>query len=262
MKYPFVISIPHCSSRVPPEIRARMALSDEEILDAEDFGTAEIFESLPAKRIITAQWSRLVADLNRAPENTGSKGIVAETDYRGRQVYLPGDFPDPEEIEERIKKYYLPYHEKLAAALQEPGIKGLFDCHSLNGTGPQDAPDAGKKRKDIILGNNGAKNGKADPGLGEPTCPAEIMTLVRSALEDQGFSVAVNDPYRGGYITVHYGRLITARGGFAVQIEMNQDLYINQGAHAPDPERIKEVRKKIFSVFEKLAEFLKQGGGG
>ncbi|MFP3980178.1 MAG: N-formylglutamate amidohydrolase [Desulfobacterales bacterium] len=254
MIYPFVISMPHCASFVPADIRADMALSDEEIRDSKDFGSAEIFQDLPVKKRLQAGYSRLVTDLNRDSANRGPKGVVAETDYRGRQIYLPGRYPDEQSVEERIRKYYDPYHHELARALADPEIRGLFDCHSLNGTGPVDAPDAGKKRKNIILSNNGAPDGGPDSRLEEPTCPAETVALVKSALEAAGFSVAVNVPYRGGFITVHYGRLMSARGGFALQIEMNQDLYMPPGTSEPDPEQLEDVRKRIFSAFETIAK--------
>jgi hypothetical protein len=48
-----------------------------------------------------------------------------------------------------------PFHDKLENTFASSDIKFLFDCHSFNGTGPKDAPDSGKKRKDIILSNNG-----------------------------------------------------------------------------------------------------------
>jgi N-formylglutamate amidohydrolase len=60
--------------------------------------------------------------------------------------------------------------------------------------------------------------------------------------------VAVNDPYQGGYITVHYGKQLMARGGFAVQIEMNQDLYMPPDAERPDRDKVDEIRQK----FEKM----------
>ncbi|MCF8028661.1 MAG: N-formylglutamate amidohydrolase [Desulfobacteraceae bacterium] len=243
-----IITIPHCSARVPGEIREQMALSDAEIRDAEDFGTAEIFAAMPVKTILPAEWSRLVADLNRAPDSRGPKGIVAETDYRGRPVYLPGRYPDADAVEERVRKYYHPWHEKLARAVSDPDVKCLFDCHSLNGTAPADAPDAGKKRKDIIISNNGDTRGRPRPGRGPVSCPAEIMDQIRSDLEAAGFSVAVNNPYQGGYITVHYGKQLMARGGFAVQIEMNQDLYMAPGALRPDRDKVDEISRK----FEKM----------
>ena len=254
MTYPFVISIPHCASFVPADIRADMALAGEEIRDSKDFGSAEIFRSLRAKKMLRAEYSRLVADLNRDSKNRGPKGVVAETDYRGRQIYLPGRYPDADAVEKRIRQYYDPYHQQLSRALADPEIRGLFDCHSLNGTGPVDAPDAGKKRKNIILSNNGAPDGGSDSRLGEPTCPAETVEIVKSALEAAGFSVAVNAPYQGGFITVHYGRQLAARGGFALQIEMNQDLYMPPEAAEPDPQQLQDVRKRIFSAFETIAK--------
>ncbi|MBS0013430.1 MAG: N-formylglutamate amidohydrolase [Desulfobacterales bacterium] len=245
MSNSIIISIPHCAARVPGDIREQMALSDQEIRDAEDFGTAEIFGKMPAKTILQAKWSRLVADLNRAPDSRGPKGIVAETDYRGRPIYRPGRYPNAAAVEERIRQYYNPYHGKLAEAVADPSVRCLLDCHSLNGTAPADAPDAGKKRKDIIISNNGDTNGRPRPGHGPISCPAETMNRIRSALEAAGFSVAVNNPYQGGYITVHYGKQLMERGGFAIQIEMNQDLYMPPGALSPDPIKITEITRKL-----------------
>ncbi len=37
MKYPFLISLPHCSSSVPDEIQSYFALDENEILESEDF---------------------------------------------------------------------------------------------------------------------------------------------------------------------------------------------------------------------------------
>lgn len=253
MNYPLVISIPHGSSRVPADIRAAMALGDDEIRDSVDFGSVEIFSPLPAKTVLPADWSRLVVDLNRPPDNRGPKGVVAETDYKGRRIYPPGGHPDEDAVNRRIRNYYAPWHEKLARALKDPGVRALFDCHSLNGTGPQDAPDAGKKRKDVIISNNGAKDGGPDPELGAPSCPAQIMDLVGSVLEKAGFSVAMNDPYKGGYITVHYGRQLAKQGGFAMQVEMNQDLYMDPGALFPDPARLKDVTRRIRHAFDEIA---------
>ena len=159
MDFPFIISIPHGSWKIPQEIRSAIALNDEEIMESTDMGTREIFESLPAGVVLCARWSRLAADLNRTPNQQGPKGVVALVDYEGRTVYLPGREPDRVERNRRIREYYMPYHNKLKQALGNPGITALIDCHSLNGTGPAEAPDAGRKRKDIVLSNNGDSEG-------------------------------------------------------------------------------------------------------
>ena len=255
MTYPFLISMPHCGSRVPAEIRSLMALGDDEIYDAKDLGSDVLFETLPARRVIKAEYSRLVVDLNRDPENTGPKGVVAKTDYRGREIYRPGHYPDAAAIKQRVRDYHAPYHEKIQKALADPEIRGLFDCHSLNGTAPVDAPDAGQKRKDIILSNNGNPEGGPDPQLGEPSASREMIQGVKTAFEAAGFSVSINRPYQGGFITVRYGRQLFKQGRFAIQIEMNQDLYLGAISLALDPEKIRIVREKIFSAFESINKF-------
>jgi len=256
MTYPFLISIPHCGSQVPPEARALMALDDAQIYDAKDIGSDVLFENLPAKTVIKARFSRLLVDLNRAADDRGPKGVVAKTDYRGRQIYLPGRYPDERAIEERLRAYYSPYHEKIRQALADPGIAGLFDCHSLNGTAPMDAPDAGQKRAEIIISNNGDTYGGPSARLGEPTCSREMIQGVRSALAAAGFRVSVNHPYQGGFITLHYGRQLAAVGKFAIQIEMNQDLYLDARGMDADQAKAETVRSRIHAAFARITKML------
>lgn len=253
MKFPFILSIPHCSVRVPEEIRSTLALTDSEILDSVDMGTAEIFGVLPAQFIFPADWNRLVVDLNRASDRHDAKGVVAQVDYHGRFIYRPECIPDETERSRRIKKYYWPYHKRLVEALECEDIKMLFDCHSLYGTGPKEAPDAGIKRKDIILSNNGDKYGNEDKGLGtKTTCSTKFLHMMIEAFQKSGFSVSVNDPYRGGYITTHYGQKYIGAGKMAVQIEINQDLFIKSGDRHPLPEKLEDVKRRVFMAFEKI----------
>ena len=257
MKLPFVISIPHCSDRVPDEIRATMALSDREILDAVDIGTGEIFGPLDAFYIIQAEWCRLVADLNRDPASRGDKGVVALTDYQGRRVFHAGEEPGENEIESRVKIYHTPCHQKLSRAFKQSGVKALFDCHSLEGTAPADAPDAGRKRADIILSNTGGAQGEPlEKGAGV-TCPAETFLKIRSAFEDQGFSVLLNDPYKGGYITRHYGKEVRKTGKICVQIEINQDLFADADKARPDFKKIEQVRGKVASAMDRAEKIFR-----
>lgn len=256
MKLPFVISIPHCSGRIPDEIRARMILSDREILDAVDIGTSEIFGPLDAWTVLQARWCRLVADLNRSSDSRGEKSVAALTDYQGRRVFHAGEEPDENEIESRVKMYHLPYHQSLAQAFKKSGVKVLFDCHSLEGTAPADAPDAGRKRADIILSNCGDRQGEPGEKDAAVTCPAQTLVKIRSAFENQGFSVSLNDPYKGGYITRHYGRQARKTGKVCVQIEINQDLFTDSDKARPDSVKIEEVRQKVTLAMERGAKII------
>ncbi len=256
MTFPFVISLPHCSYLIPDEMRTALALSDSEVKKSADTGTKEIFGFLPARIVLKAECSRLLVDLNRGFLQKGHKGVVAQVDYHGRYIYNPSYIPSEIEVKKRLNRYYFPFHKRLNKALDIPDIKGLFDCHSLDGVGPTEAPDPGGKRKDIILGNNGDDNGNPLPVLGDTTCTLKILHLVKEAFEKSGFSVSINHPYAGGFITTYYGQRLVREGKFALQIEINQDLYMDLSGKGPDPGKLDETKRVILQLFQKLAKDL------
>ncbi|MBW1774395.1 MAG: N-formylglutamate amidohydrolase, partial [Deltaproteobacteria bacterium] len=143
-----------------------------------------------------------------------------------------------------------PFHHRFEEVLDR-GVGILFDCHSLGGVGPPEAPDPGRIRKDIILGNNGNRRGETDPVLGKTTCPGDKLFLMKEAFEKQGFSVSINDPYAGGYIVNHYGQKYTHTGLMAVQIEINQDMFM-EGTDLV-AERVEQVRERIRGSFDMIA---------
>jgi N-formylglutamate deformylase len=253
MKYPFIISLPHCSRQVPEVIKPTLALNNNEIWESTDRGTKEIFGSIPATKIIFARWNRLVVDLNRNPSRRDSKGVVPHVDYHSRSIYRSGYIPDEQEIERRLSTYYWPFHKSLVDSLEETDGIALFDCHSLNGTGPEEAPDPGKRRKDIILGNHGDDSGNMTPARGPITCQPKTLQLIKMAFERAGFSVSLNDPYPGGFITKYHGAQMIDTGKFAVQIEINQDLYLERTPKRISPERLKDVKTRVLQSFNEIA---------
>jgi N-formylglutamate deformylase len=257
MTLPFLVSLPHASHDLPDHVRAQMALSDEEIRESNDLGTLEIFGSLPVRSVLRAAWSRLLVDLNRSPTQRGRKGVIARVDYQGRSVYRDGFFPDEAERGRRLNLYYWPYHHRLAQAMKRQEITVLFDCHSLVGIGPPEAPDPGKKRCDIVLGNNGDLHGKRRSQSGWTTCGKETLGFIREAFEEAGFSVSLNHPYAGGFIISHYGRLFAHLGKPAIQIEINQDLYMKKGQSSIHPQRIAGVGLRVNRAFQSIAEMLR-----
>jgi N-formylglutamate amidohydrolase len=238
---------------VPEFIRPALALSDSEIVESIDTGTAEIFGALSGQHVLCAQWTRLVADLNRGPGERGRNGVIPEVDYSGRWVYVEAPLLNGERFQDRLREYYWPYHDRLEKMVNQEEIRGLFDCHSLNAVAPVEAPDAGKSRKDIILGNNGDAYGEAVPGLGKLTCPSEGIQVIKQIFVAEGFSVDINFPYAGGFITRHYGARLMAQGKFAVQIEINQALFMDEQQSKMVPDRTKRVRRKMARCLEAIA---------
>jgi len=256
LSLPFVISLPHCEGIVPDYLLPSLLLNKDEIMEAVDMGTMELFGAMPVRAVICAKVNRLVVDLNRGLHQRDVKGLIALTDYHGRPVYRHGMAPAHEEIQARIERYYLPYHRLLEDTLRMEDVAGLIDCHSLNGFGPPEAPDAGRKRKDLVLGNKGDSNGQRRPGAGPLTCPEDIISALASEFCKEGFSVSLNDPYPGGFITTHYGRILREKGKFAVQVEINQDLYIARDRTGCDPQRLSDVRGRIEAALSRLAVLL------
>jgi N-formylglutamate deformylase len=256
MKLPFIISLPHCSGRIPDTIGRKIALTPEEMVDTIDLGTLEIFGNLPAEAVLAAKWSRLVADLNRPPWQRDAKGPVALVDYHGRSIYGRETIPDEDEIQMRLSAYYHPYHRQLEKALGKAHIKGLLDCHSLQDIGPPEAPDAGQKRKDIILGNNGGPGGECDPLRGDATCTPTLLRHMARIFETEGLSVSINAPYAGGFIAAHYGAILASRGKVALQIEINQALYVDPKINTVIPERAARVRNRMLRCLSRIGEML------
>ena len=252
-RLPFIISIPHCSGKVPAALRSTLDLTDEEIFESMDRGTSEIFGSLPSRATLCAQWSRLIVDLNRGPDRRDRKGVVPHVDYHGRVLYRPGCVPDEKEIRFRIERYYLPYHDRLKESLEDPEIRGIIDCHSLCEVAPVEAPDAGGRRKDIVLGNNGDSEGNQSPGMGKPTASPETVQMLKRAFQEYGFSVSINNPYKGGFITTHYARRFSGNDKFFMQIEINQGLYLNSEKNRIVGSRIKDVRERVHKVFRSFS---------
>ena len=86
--------------------------------------------------------------------------------------------------------------------------------------------DPGAPRVDFVLGDcHGA------------ACDALVIDTTAEALAVQGYNVARNAPYSGGFVTRHYGR--PGERIHALQIEINRSLYmdetkIRRGPHLPE----------------------------
>ena len=58
------------------------------------------------------------------------------------------------------------------------------------------------------------------------SCSARLTSLVERQFRREGFTVARNAPYAGGFTTRKYGR--PRRGIHVLQIEINRALYMNE----------------------------------
>ncbi|MEM1161210.1 MAG: N-formylglutamate amidohydrolase [Pseudomonadota bacterium] len=240
-----IFSSPHSGSAYPPELLDRSRLNALELRTSEDAFVDRLFESSPSfgAPLLAATWPRAWVDLNRAPTEldpalirdvrarglnqrvAAGLGVVPRIVAEGREIYT-GKL-SLEEAQDRIRLAHAPFHACLealiAAAVDRCGMALLFDCHSMPRDALRAAPRIGGRRPEIVLGDRfGASASR------------EIAGAVQTAFESEGFLVARNAPFAGGYITQRYGR--PARSVHAIQIEIDRGLYLDSRRIAPLPE--------------------------
>jgi len=255
-KLPFFISIPHGGTETPDEVKDRICISHSDVLEDGDTFTREIYDlSDDVQQVLKANIARAFVDLNRAeddlpPENPD--GVVKSKTCYSKQIYIPGLEPDGPIIKELLVRYHRPYHGAIRKILGQPetGIVLALDCHSMAAVGPDIAPDTGRKRPALCLGN---RHGE--------TCSNETAKLfavcLRESFNLQDSDVTLNRPFSGGYITrMHGGRPIPW-----IQIEMSRDLflrppYFDAKTWDIDKSRLGEIRVHFRDALRLLFERL------
>lgn len=254
-RIPLIVSIPHTGTYIPDEIRARLASDAMRALPMTDWHLHALYDFLPDLGITTihATWSRFVADLNRPPQGGAlypgrfETGIVARETFWGDTVW--SEPPTNTEIDEWRQKVHAPYHARLQALLDETreefGRVLLIDAHSVASRANRVHSEL---EDDIYLGNRD-----------ETTCGPWLINEVQSAMEEAGLRVVRNYPYKGGYITAHYGSQPAVE---SLQIEMAQRVYMDESdaGNAVSSERFARARTLLSEVFEKIAATVKISG--
>jgi N-formylglutamate deformylase len=231
---PVVVSIPHAGTEkrgfeatLTPELDVRCD-ADLHVDRLYGIGTADA----PEVNVV-ARASRFICDLNRDPDDV-SPGAVPEhpaprnTDGRGfiwavTTAGLPA-IARPLSLEEWRARTALhaTYHDALAQALDRArerfGFAVLVDGHSMPSRGRAGHTDPGRARADVVPGDRDGAS-----------CAPKLSRLVVDHFTSRGYSVAANDPYKGGYITAHHGR--PAKNVHAIQIELRRDLYMNETSY-------------------------------
>ncbi len=122
-------------------------------------------------------------------------------------------------IQNRLNAFYHPYHKALSEQMRQTkarfGRVLLLDMHSM----PAQTAE-GRNRADIILGTRYGESARG-----------RTIALVQDAFVKRGYSVVLDQPYAGGYITAHYGQ--PDKGREVVQIEINKALYMADKYLAP-----------------------------
>jgi N-formylglutamate amidohydrolase len=148
------------------------------------------------------------------------KALIWRTLEDGRPIYARR--LAPETVRTRIERWHTPYHRKLKTLLDEThrrfGKVYHINCHSMRAVaGRQSEEGEGSVRPDFVLGDRDGT-----------TCEARFTERARTLLAGMGYSVKVNDPYKGVELVRAYSD--PKAGRHSLQIEINKRLYMKEGS--------------------------------
>ncbi|MEX1826555.1 N-formylglutamate deformylase [Luteibacter sp. CQ10] len=243
---PLLVSLPHNGSFIPKDVEARMKRPARRSADT-DWHVQQLYafaRGIGASMLVPTA-SRYVVDLNRPSDGhalyPGRKetGLVPTVQFDGSDIYRPGAEPGAEEIAERVKKWWKPYHRALADELsrlrKKHGRVVLWEGHSIRSHVPMLFDG---RLPDFNLGT-------AD-GASCSTALQERLTALLAAQND--YSWVVNGRFKGGYITRHYGK--PEDGIDAIQLELAQVNYMDEDSFAYLPKKAEQVQVLIKAMLE------------
>jgi N-formylglutamate deformylase len=262
---PLVLDSPHSGEDYPADFDC--AVPRELLRQAEDTHVARLWRGALAHgaTLVEANFPRAWIDPNRGLEDIDPAlfaagetwpgpvkltrkteqgiGLVWRLARGGAPMYARG--LSVAEVERRIDRCWRPYHEALARALDERhaefGAVWHVNCHSMPAVGDAWSDDPGRERADVVLGDRDGT-----------TCDAAFTRLVGGLFAARGYSVAVNDPYKGVEIVRKHGRPAERR--HSLQIELKRTLYMDEATLAPNAGYAK-LERELAAVARELAAF-------
>lgn len=236
---PLLVSVPHDGRRIPDDIRERMTQAGRDIPDT-DWHVAQLYDFVRdmGVKLLVADYSRYVIDLNRSSDDENLypgqvvTGLCPEQTFAGEDIYSAGGVANDDK-ERRLRNYWRPYHDHIDATLtamrNKHGYALLWDAHSIPSIVPRlfdgELPE-------LNLGSNDGAS-----------CGAAIETAVAEIAGLSDYSCAVNDRFKGGYITRHYGS--PADNIHALQLEIAQRAYMNEKSTMFDANKAGNLRDTL-----------------
>lgn len=287
---PVIQFSPHAGVRVPEEVSSKLLIDQCDIYnDADlwadlhfDFSHSDLASQIPEGYgsgtlcTIDMDIARVLIDANRSPvvDDNPDGAVKMETSY-GKRIYCESLALAVRQT--LFERYYLSYHRRACAALDQhlSEAKLLLDCHNMAQVGPSAYAYAGQPRPLLCLANGGEPNGMSLSASGTTSCsPGMLRYAARVGEELFGDmhlleadptvnvpTVALNWPFRSGYILRKYSRIGNpACSAPMLMVEVNRGLFIgNQQADSavqpPNLKRIAEVRSRLYQLTARLVQY-------
>ena len=266
IKYPLVLSIPHCGTVFPEEFLKAVRPDVQTLRKNEDIFVYDLLKPAIDEAKITAvklNLNRAFIDVNRAKveldpnmffdyprEDIGLNqqrsryglGIIHKVTADSQPIYA-GKI-SYKEAEERIKNVYDVYHQTLKNLIERTiakfGFCLVLDCHSMPSKICSIISES--PRIDFCLGN-----------LFEQSCPNKISFYVENELVKREYYVSKNRPYSGAFITFNYCE--PRKQSYTLQLEINRVIYADENTLEKNV-NFQRVSYDFGKVVTQLANFL------
>jgi len=252
---PILITVPHAGNIYPDLFIKNLKINLCEVRRIEDYQSNKILDQIDEQMadIIIAQCSRAVVDLNRsrnAIDHSMFTQVFEHEPVSEKQMikYGLGVFPNKifgktilktplpfSYAIHMLEHYYDPFHKSLNKQIMYLNNTFGFCYHIDLHTMPSKALLNFKKEPDIVLGDNFGKS-----------CSIGLINYFQNVFQENGFTVEVNNPYAGGFITRNYGN--PSKGVHTIQIEINRKIYMDENKLSlKDMNIIQKIFAKIFN---------------
>ena len=254
---PIIISIPHSGTLYSNIFLKNILLSKKELQFSEDNYVDKVLEKVLSQDVsyVKANFPRSFIDVNRSPLELDSLmissnipiidefnltkvksgiGVIHRVSYYGNEIY--DHLLTRREIVKRLLNNYFPYHNALKLLIKNAKKINnrvlVLDFHSM----PSRFLD---NSVDIVIGNNF-----------NLSCNETISTKIINYFYDYNYSLSINDPYSGGFITKFYGKPMDRIN--ILQIEINRSLYMNEDTLEIKSNKLNILSKNLNSIIKKL----------
>jgi N-formylglutamate deformylase len=220
---PMILSLPHTGTILPDHLASRYASPWQARRDA-DWWIDRLYDFARDQgiTILRTRISRSVIDVNRDPSGASlypgqaTTGLCPLTDFDGGALYLPGQEPGEMSVEERLDRYFAPYHmalqDEIARLRQRHARLVLYDAHSIRSRIPR-----------LFEGVLPECNIGTNDGV---SADSALTSAIAGLCAEAGRSAVLNGRFKGGYITRHYAA--PEQGVHAVQMELACRAYMQE----------------------------------
>jgi N-formylglutamate deformylase len=260
---PLILDSPHSGREHPDDFQPLIA--PDELRRVEDAYVDQLFARAPefGAVLLSALFPRTYIDANRAASDVDptmlrgrwhepprpteksrlGHGLVWKSFPPDRPLYA-GRLP-VEHVRARVEGYWRPYHEALETEIHRlravHGAVWHLNCHSMPSSSSPFVPGRAGARADFVLGDRDGSS-----------CDRGFTLFARDVLERMGYSVRLNDPYRGAELVRAYSD--PANGRHSLQIEINRALYLNEDTLEPN-EGFDALRESLTRLVSGMVDY-------